>query len=286
MGTPKLRAGPTGRTEGASGLESGRIPCITCRGLTKRFFDIARGEGVVALQDISLEIDPEEFLVVLGPSGCGKTTLLNILAGFEAPSGGDVRLEDVPISGPGPDRGVVFQEYALFPWLTVRQNVEYGPRERRMPRAQRAERVQAQIAAVGLIGFEDRYPHELSGGMRQRVALARVLVNDPKILLMDEPFAALDAQTRTLMQAELLAVWSRAQRTVVFVTHNIEEAIYLGDRVVVMTARPGRIKEDVAVGLPRPRDVTSQEFNLLRRRITALVEEEAQKAFAAGGTAG
>jgi ABC-type nitrate/sulfonate/bicarbonate transport system ATPase subunit len=262
------------------------MPCITCRGLTKRFFDIARGEEVVALQDISLEIDPEEFLVVLGPSGCGKTTLLNILAGFEVPSGGDVRLEGVPISGPGPDRGVVFQEYALFPWLTVRQNVEYGPRERRVPRAQRAERVQAQIAAVGLIGSEHRYPHELSGGMRQRVALARVLVNDPKILLMDEPFAALDAQTRRLMQAELLAVWSRAQRTVVFVTHNIEEAIYLGDRVVVMTARPGRIKEDVTVGLPRPRDVTSQEFNLLRRRITALVEEEARKTFAACGTAG
>jgi NitT/TauT family transport system ATP-binding protein len=277
-------AGP-GSPPPTAGAGNGRLPRITCRDLTKRFLDIARGEEVVALQDITLDIDAEEFVVVLGPSGCGKTTLLNILAGFEAPSGGDVRLEGVPIRSPGPDRGVVFQEYALFPWLTVRQNVDYGPRERRMPRAQRAERVQAQIAAVGLTGFEDRYAHELSGGMRQRVALARVLVNDPKILLMDEPFAALDAQTRTLMQAELLAVWSRAQRTVVFITHNIEEAIYLGDRVVVLTARPGRIKETVVVGLPRPRDVTSHEFNLLRRRITALVEEEVQKAFAASGSA-
>src|SRR5262245_18071750 len=267
MGTLGVGAAPAGQRERAAGAGD-RRPRITCRDLSKRFLDIARGEEVVALEGITLEIDAEEFVVVLGPSGCGKTTLLNSLAGFEAPSSGDVRLEGEPIRDPGPDRDVVFQEYALFPWLTVRQNVEYGPRERRMPRARRAERVQAQIAAVGLTGFEDRYPHELSGGMRQRVALARVLVNEPKILLMDEPFAALDAQTRTLMQAELLAVWGRAQRTVVFITHNIEEAIYLGDRVVVMTARPGRIKETVVVGLPRPRDVTSQEFNLLRRRIT------------------
>ncbi len=285
MHTVGLPAVPADDRDAATNAGGGRSPRITCRGLTKRFFDIARGEEVVALQDISVDIESDEFLVVLGPSGCGKTTFLNILAGFEAPSAGDVRLEGVAIGGPGPDRGVVFQEYALFPWLTVRQNVEYGPRERRMPRAERGERVQAQIAAVGLTGSEDRYPHELSGGMRQRVALARVLVNDPKILLMDEPFAALDAQTRTLMQAELLSVWSRAQRTVVFITHNIEEAIYLGDRVVVMTARPGRVKEMVVVGLSRPRDVTSQEFNTLRRRITALVEEEVQKAFAAGGNA-
>ncbi|MGH7264466.1 MAG: ABC transporter ATP-binding protein [Candidatus Rokuibacteriota bacterium] len=280
------RAVPAGPPDAALGPGDERTPRITCRGLTKRFLDITRGEEVVALQDITLEIDAEEFVVVLGPSGCGKTTLLNVLAGFEAPTAGEARLDGVPITGPGPDRGVVFQEYALFPWLTVRQNIGYGPRERRVPGAQRAERVQAQIVAVGLTGFEDRYPHELSGGMRQRVALARVLVNDPKILLMDEPFAALDAQTRTLMQRELLTVWGRAQRTVVFVTHNIEEAIVLGDRVVVMTARPGRIKETVAVGLPRPRDVTSHEFNTLRRRITALVEEEVQKAFAAAGAAG
>ncbi len=254
---------------------------ITCRGVGKRFLDISRGEEVVALEDVSLDIHSDEFLVLLGPSGCGKTTLLNVIAGFEAATVGDVRLEGQPIAGPGPDRGVVFQEYALFPWLTVRQNVEFGLRERRLPRAERATRVRAQLQAVGLVGFEDRYPHELSGGMRQRVALARVLANDPKILLMDEPFAALDAQTRTLMQAELLGVWSRDQRTVVFVTHNIEEAIYLGDRVVVLTARPGRVKEIVPVALARPRDVTSPEFNLYRRRVTASVQEEVDKVFAA-----
>ncbi len=253
---------------------------ITCQGLTKRFLDIARGEEVVALEDISLEIEGDEFLTILGPSGCGKTTLLNILAGFEAPTAGKIHLDGEPIAGPGPNRGVVFQEYALFPWLTVWHNIDFGLRERRVPRADRDRRVRAVIASVGLDGFADRYPHELSGGMRQRVALARVLVNDPKILLMDEPFAALDAQTRTLMQAELLTVWAREQRTVVFITHNIEEAIYLGDRVVVMTARPGRLKEIVPLRIPRPRDVTSPEFNAIRRRVAGLVEEEAQRAFA------
>jgi len=257
------------------------VPRITCRGLNKKFFDIARGEEVVALEDISLDIWGDEFLTILGPSGCGKTTFLNILAGFETPSAGEILLDRGPIGGPGPDRGVVFQEYALFPWLTVTENVEFGLRERRVPPAQRAERVRAQIAAVGLAGFEGRYPHELSGGMRQRVALARVLANDPKILLMDEPFAALDAQTRSLMQGELLAVWARDQRSVVFITHNIEEAIFLGDRVAVMTARPGRIKEMVVVSLPRPRDVTSPEFNTIRRRVAALVEDEVKKVFAA-----
>jgi NitT/TauT family transport system ATP-binding protein len=242
--------------------------------------DINRGERVTALQDISLDVAADEFVTVLGPSGCGKTSLLNIIAGFEAPTSGQIALDGEPIRGPGPDRGVVFQEYALFPWLTVRQNVEFGLRERRLPRRERAERADAQIAAVGLRGFEDRYPQELSGGMRQRVALARVVVNDPKILLMDEPFAALDAQTRTLMQVELLSVWGRTQQTVVFITHNIEEAIYLGDRVVVMTARPGLVKEIVPVELPRPRDVTSAPFNAYRRQVTALVEEEVRKAFA------
>jgi ABC-type nitrate/sulfonate/bicarbonate transport system ATPase subunit len=192
-----------------------------------------------------------------------------------------VRVDGEPVRKPGPDRGVVFQEYALFPWLSVQQNVEFGLRERGTPRSERKERVRLQIASVGLSGFERRYPHELSGGMRQRVALARVLVNDPKILLMDEPFAALDAQTRSMMQQELLGVWSAERRTAIFITHNIEEAILLGDRVVVMTARPGRIKEIVAIELPRPRDVTSAEFNEIRRRIGALLEDEVQAAFAA-----
>jgi NitT/TauT family transport system ATP-binding protein len=254
---------------------------IVMRGLCKRFVDIARQEEVVALDGIDLEIGDDEFLTILGPSGCGKTTLLNIVACFESATNGEVRLDGERLLKPGPDRGVVFQEYALFPWLTVQQNIEFGLRERGMPKAERRVRVRRQIATVGLSGFEQRYPQELSGGMRQRVALARVLVNDPKILLMDEPFAALDAQTRTMMQRELLSVWSAERRTAIFITHNIEEAILLGDRVVVMTARPGRIKEIVTIDLPRPRDVTSAEFNEIRRRITALLEDEVQAAFAA-----
>jgi NitT/TauT family transport system ATP-binding protein len=259
----------------------GKEPRIVVRDLRKRFTDIARQEEVVALDGVDLDIAEDEFLTILGPSGCGKTTLLNIVAGFEAASGGEVRLDRETIRAPGPDRGVVFQEYALFPWLSVEQNIEFGLRERGVPKAERRARVRRQIALVGLNGFEKRYPQELSGGMRQRVALARVLVNDPKILLMDEPFAALDAQTRTLMQDELLRVWSRDRRTALFITHNIEEAILLGDRVVVMTARPGRIKEIVAVSLPRPRDVTSADFNATRRRVAALLEDEVQATFAA-----
>jgi NitT/TauT family transport system ATP-binding protein len=253
---------------------------IAMRGLRKRFTDIARQEEVVALDGIDLEIGDDEFLTVLGPSGCGKTTLLNIVAGFEEATGGEVRVDGEAIRKPGPDRGVVFQEYALFPWLTVEQNIEFGLRERGVPKAKRRARVRQQIASVGLSGFGRRYPQELSGGMRQRVALARVLVNDPKILLMDEPFAALDAQTRSIMQQELLRVWSADRRTAIFITHNIEEAILLADRVVVMTARPGRIKDIVAVDLPRPRDVTSAEFNEIRRHIGRLLEAEVQATFA------
>jgi NitT/TauT family transport system ATP-binding protein len=259
---------------------------IVVRGLRKRFTDIARQEEVVALDGVDLEIGDDEFLTVLGPSGCGKTTLLNIVAGFEGATGGEVRVDGEAILKPGPDRGVVFQEYALFPWLTVEQNIEFGLRERGVPKAKRRARVRQQIASVGLSGFGQRYPQELSGGMRQRVALARVLVNDPKILLMDEPFAALDAQTRSIMQQELLRVWSAERRTAIFITHNIEEAILLGDRVVVMTARPGRIKDIVAVGLPRPRDVTSAEFNQIRRHIGVLLEAEVQATFAAMENAG
>ena len=254
---------------------------IAVRGLRKHFADIARQEQIVALDGIDLEIGDDEFLTILGPSGCGKTTLLNIIAGFDRANSGDVRLDGEVILKPGPDRGVVFQEYALFPWLTVEQNIEFGLRERRVAKAQRRARVREQIASVGLSGFERRYPQELSGGMRQRVAIARALVNDPKILLLDEPFAALDAQTRTLMQQELLRVWSAARRTAIFITHNIEEAILLGDRVVVMTARPGRIKEIVTVNLPRPRDVTSAAFNETRRRIALMLESEVQATFAA-----
>jgi NitT/TauT family transport system ATP-binding protein len=253
---------------------------IVARGLRKEFIDISRQAEVVALSDIDLDIGEDEFLTILGPSGCGKSTLLNIIAGFEQASGGEVRLDGKIIQQPGPDRGVVFQEYALFPWLNVAENIEFGLRERGVPKAERKTRVSEQIAVVGLGGFENRFPQELSGGMRQRVALARVLVNDPKILLMDEPFAALDAQTRTIMQTELLRVWSAERRTALFITHNIEEAVLLGDRIVVMTARPGRIKEIVPVQLPRPRDVTSAPFNEIRRYVASLLEDEVQAAFA------
>lgn len=256
-------------------------PRIVARGLRKEFVDTSRGEKVVALDGIDLEIGENEFLTILGPSGCGKSTLLNIIAGFDHPTGGEIRLDGKIIDKPGPDRGVVFQEYALFPWLSAAENIEFGLRERGVPKAERKLRVQTQISSVGLRGFENRFPHELSGGMRQRVALARVLVNDPKMLLMDEPFAALDAQTRTLMQSELLRVWSAERRTALFITHNIEEAVLLGDRVVVMTARPGRIKDIVPVKLARPRDVTSAEFNETRRYVSSLLENEVQAAFAA-----
>lgn len=256
-------------------------PRIVVRGLRKRFIDIARQQELIAIECMDLEIGDDEFLTILGPSGCGKTTFLNIVAGFEQATSGELALDGEPIRKPGPDRGVVFQEYALFPWLTVAQNIEFGLRERRVAKAERRECVRRQIASVGLSGFEQRYPQELSGGMRQRVALGRVLVNDPKILLMDEPFAALDAQTRTIMQQELLRVWGAERRTALFITHNIEEAILLGDRVVVMTARPGRIKEIVKIELPRPRDVTSTDFNEYRRRVTLLLEDEVQATFAA-----
>ena len=246
---------------------------IACRRLGKAYYDIRNGERVVALDEVSLEIQRGEFVTVIGPSGCGKTTLLNIVAGFEGPSSGEVLVEGQPIQGPGADRGVVFQEYALFPWLTLRQNVEYGPRERGVPRAEASEIVDRTLRLVSLHGADNRYPHELSGGMRQRVALARVLVNDPKILLMDEPFAAVDAQTRAVLQREVARLWAETGKTVLFVTHSVEEAVLLGDRVVTMTPRPGRVKDDVAVELARPRDPTSPVFNDHRRAIERMLAD-------------
>jgi len=248
------------------------IARINIRGVSKQFFDIAQSQEILALQDIDLEVGHAEFLTIIGQSGCGKSTLLNVIAGFEQASAGSIEIDGKPVTRPGPDRGVVFQEYALFPWLTVYENIAFGLREQRIPMPERDTRVREQIEIVGLLGFEARYPHELSGGMRQRVAIARVLVTDPKSLLMDEPFAALDAQTRSLMQQELLAVWQRNQRSVIFITHNIEEAIFLGDRVMVMTPRPGRIKSIVPIDLPRPREVSSTEFNEYRRKVTHLLQ--------------
>ena len=201
-----------------------------------------RGRPVLALDDISLQVQPREFLALLGPSGCGKSTLLYLIGGFLPIEKGTISVNGEPVKAPGPDRGIVFQHFALFPWKTVRDNILYGLERQDMPRAERQKRAQHFIDLVGLSGFEDSYPSQLSGGMKQRTALARTLAFDPSILLMDEPFGALDAQTRHLMQAELLRIWQGSPKTVIFVTHDVQEAVYLADRVAVMTARPGRIK--------------------------------------------
>jgi NitT/TauT family transport system ATP-binding protein len=201
-----------------------------------------RGRSVLALDDVSLEVRPREFVALLGPSGCGKSTLLYLIGGFLPVERGRVLVDGSAVVAPGPDRGIVFQHFALFPWKTVRANVLYGLERAGLPRHEREARAQSFIDLVGLGGFEDAYPSQLSGGMKQRAALARTLAVDPKILLMDEPFGALDAQTRSLMQAELIAIWQRTPKTVIFVTHDVQEAVYLSDRVAVMSARPGRVK--------------------------------------------
>jgi NitT/TauT family transport system ATP-binding protein len=200
------------------------------------------GRPVLALEDVSLSVASREFVALLGPSGCGKSTLLYLLGGFLPTETGKILIEGKPVGAPGPDRGIVFQHFALFPWKTVRGNVRYGLERMGLAREEREKRAQSYIDLVGLSGFEDSYPAQLSGGMKQRAALARTLAFDPKILLMDEPFGALDAQTRSLMQAELLSIWQRTPKTVIFVTHDVQEAVYLADRVAVMSARPGRVK--------------------------------------------
>jgi NitT/TauT family transport system ATP-binding protein len=200
------------------------------------------GRPVLALEDVSLSVASREFVALLGPSGCGKSTLLYLLGGFLPTETGKILIEGKPVGAPGPDRGIVFQHFALFPWKTVRGNVRYGLERMALAREEREKRAQSYIDLVGLSGFEDSYPAQLSGGMKQRAALARTLAFDPKILLMDEPFGALDAQTRSLMQEELLSIWQRTPKTVIFVTHDVQEAVYLADRVAVMSARPGRVK--------------------------------------------
>jgi NitT/TauT family transport system ATP-binding protein len=200
------------------------------------------GRPVLALDDVSLEVRAREFVALLGPSGCGKSTLLYLIGGFLPTEKGTILIEGKPVGAPGPDRGIVFQHFALFPWKSVRANILYGLERMGLPRDEREKRAQSFIDLVGLSGFEDSYPSQLSGGMKQRTAIARTLAFDPKILLMDEPFGALDAQTRSLMQAELLGIWQRTPKTVIFVTHDVQEAVYLADRVAVMSARPGRIK--------------------------------------------
>ncbi|HVJ23066.1 MAG TPA: ABC transporter ATP-binding protein [Burkholderiales bacterium] len=252
---------------------------IEIRGVHKEF---VKGERrVLALQDIDLTVAQHEFVAILGPSGCGKSTLLNMVAGFDRPTRGSVKVEGEEIVDPSPRRCVVFQEPALFPWLTVMDNVVFGPKNRRQPAAEYRPRAAQIIEQVGLRGFEASYPAELSGGMRQRVGIARVLIMEPKVLLMDEPFGSLDAQTRSLMQELLLALWQRHQQTVLFITHDIEEALLLADRVCVMTARPGRIKKSIPVPMPRPRSIEltlSPEFNALRREVLDLIRDESVRA--------
>ncbi|HXQ67944.1 MAG TPA: ABC transporter ATP-binding protein [Alphaproteobacteria bacterium] len=241
------------------------------------------GSPVTALENISLDVGEEEFSVIVGPSGCGKTSLLRLVAGLTQPSEGAIYLDGHAVTRPGKDRGMVFQSYTLFPWLRVEENVEFGLKIAGIEQAERKRIAQRYIAEVGLEGFERAYPKQLSGGMMQRVALARALANDPEILLMDEPFGALDAQTRSLMQELLLKIWEHAHKTVLFITHDIDEAILLGDRVYVMTARPGRIKEKIDIDIARPRSVevlTSDRFIAIKRRIMALIHEEAVRAMA------
>jgi NitT/TauT family transport system ATP-binding protein len=234
-------------------------------------------QPVRALQDFDLDVYEGEFLSIVGPSGCGKSTFLNVLLGLLRPEGGDVRLREQPISGPGTDRAMVFQEFGLLPWRTVQNNIELGLELKGVPAETRREIAARYIQLVGLAGFESHYPHELSGGMKQRVGLARALATDPDVLLMDEPFAALDAQTRDLMQVELLRIWQHAKKTVLFVTHQIDEAIYLSDRVIVMTRRPGRTKRIFTIDLPRPRDYemrVTPEFNDLKLEIWHALKDE------------
>jgi NitT/TauT family transport system ATP-binding protein len=242
----------------------------------------ARGTTVTALQDINLDVRAGEFLVIVGPSGCGKSTLLDLLGGLAKPSGGRILVDDRPVTGPGLDRGVVFQQYALLPWRTALGNVEFGLEAKHVPRRERAGRAREYLNLVGLSGFHDRYPHELSGGMKQRVAIARSLAFDPDVLLMDEPFAALDAQTREGLQDELLRIWEQTGKTVVFITHGIEEAVYLGQRVAVLTSRPGRIKEVVDVPITArsaTEDLRSEkEFAHYRHEIWTLLRDEVRKA--------
>ncbi|HSP35512.1 MAG TPA: ABC transporter ATP-binding protein [Thermoanaerobaculia bacterium] len=244
---------------------------IEIRGVRKQF-----GE-VVALDGIDLDVARGEFVCLLGPSGCGKSTLLNAVAGFSLPTSGEIVAAGKRVTEPGPDRGMVFQEYALFPWMTVRANVAFGLEMRGEPKRDIAARVDALLAQLRLTDFANRFPKDLSGGMRQRVASARILALDSPILRMAEPFGALDALTRRTLQDELLRIWIELRKTILFVTHGIEESIYLADRIVVMTYRPGRVKEIVPVTLPRPRDVASAEFNSLKRRISAMVMEEQQR---------
>ena len=255
-------------------MNTGRTK-IKVTGLKKVF---GSGENqVIAIKELNMEIRENEFTVIVGPSGCGKSTFLYIVAGFEKPSGGKILLNGKEITEPGPDRGFVFQEFALFPWRTVMGNITFGLGIQKIPGEKAKKIARDYISLVGLEGFEHAYPYSLSGGMKQRVGLARALAYEPEVLLMDEPFGALDAQTRKLMQEELVKIWEKKKKTVILVTHSVIEAVYLADRIYVMTARPGEIKGVIEVDLPRPRDFRSEGYLRKRDEVLELLEEEVRK---------
>ena len=244
------------------------IAAISVRHLEKTYVSANRNGTTTethALSDINLDIAPGEFICIIGASGCGKSTLLRIVAGFETVSSGELLVMGKTVAGPGPDRGMVFQDYALFPWLSVAANIAYGPRQAALPKAAVEALTERYLDIVGLQKFRNRYPHELSGGMKQRVAIARVLANDPAVILMDEPFGALDAFTRNGLQESLLHIWEAARKTILFITHSVDEAVYLADRVIVLSPHPGRLKLELPIDLPRPRDIASVEFNHYKR---------------------
>ena len=248
----------------------------------KTFIDRKRGRETVALSDVSMTIGKSEFACILGPSGCGKSTILNLVAGFEQPNSGAVLVDGRPIAAPDRSRGMVFQQPLLFPWLNVIDNITFGPRMAGAPAEQYAAQAARYVQLMGLTGFEKHYPYELSGGMQQRVALARAWISEPELFLMDEPFGALDAQTRLMMQELLLRVWERSRTTVLFVTHDIDEALFLADRIFIMTARPGRIKESLAVDFARPRNyetiIFEQQYITLKQRILQVIRGETLQA--------
>lgn len=244
---------------------------VTLRNVSKSF------EELVAIKDLDLMVEDDELVCILGPSGCGKTTVLRLIAGLEQATEGEIFENGRQVSEPGSDRGMVFQEFALFPWRTVQKNVEFGLELKGISRNERKEKAERYIDLVNLEGFEDSYPHELSGGMKQRVGIARALANEPDVLLMDEPFGSLDAQTRNIMQRELLRIWERAKITVIFVTHSVDEAVYLADRIVILTARPGTVKRIIPIELRRPRDRASEDFAKIRHEVLQELEEEVTK---------
>ncbi|MDG6242840.1 MAG: ABC transporter ATP-binding protein [Methanolobus sp.] len=249
---------------------------VKVRNVSRRFVK-DKDTSTLALDNVSLEIDDKEFVCFIGPSGCGKTTLLRIMSGLDLPDEGEVYLDGKVIKGPGPDRGMVFQEYSLFPWKTVTDNVIFGPVMRGIKKKDALVDAEKYLELVGLTQFRNSYPYELSGGMKQRVAIARALANEPSVLLMDEPFGALDAQTRNILQQELLEIWQKKNITILFVTHSVDEAVFLADKIVLMSARPGKIKEIIPVEFPRPRERTSLETNVLRDRILKTLIKEQTK---------